>query len=109
MNSDISDRLELLKKQYADTFVAKRAEFAAALDLVRSGAPEGIDTLRHLAHKLAGSGASYGFVELSGLAKRVEGAAIARQESHSGSDAGGELESRCQILIEQLDIESSNG
>ena len=113
MTSDITARLELLKTQYTGTFAAKSAELVAALDLLRNGDPEAVSTLRHLAHKLAGSGASYGFSELSARAKRVEGAAIARQENTATEpgedDSGGVLEARCQALIDYLDTESSNG
>lgn len=100
MSSDLNDRLAVLKKTYAASFPAKRAEIDAALQLAGTG--EGVAQLRHLAHKLAGSGASYGFAELSSLSRRLESAAISRQ----GGNADADLEGAALALLKALEAQA---
>ncbi len=62
---------EALRRRYIDSFPDKRAALeAASADLDNQGA-ESQQTLRQLAHKLAGSAGMYGFDDIGQLAREV--------------------------------------
>lgn len=80
----IEDKLQALKQRYQASFPDKLADLLAARQLLESGdGQKGLQQLRHHGHKLAGSGASYGFPELSAQARKLEYAAIAALDSQS--------------------------
>lgn len=73
---DGEDKLALLRRMYLGQLPAKAAEISEAA-LLLDGASNGgvsayLDKLEALSHKLAGSGATYGFPEISEAAKTLE-------------------------------------
>ena len=71
--ADIHAQLQALQQDYAARLPGKAAEIAARLAALRERwCPEDATELRRLVHNLAGSGASYGFPEVSTGARRVE-------------------------------------
>ncbi len=80
MAGSIEDKLALLKQRYTSTFPTKLAELEEAKALLDNGDRQGgLEKLRHHAHKLAGSGASYGFLDLSAQARKLERASLDSQ------------------------------
>lgn len=53
---------------------ASLAEFDAAWRRVQGGEPDGAKALRAVAHRLSGTAASFGFIEIAAAAEAIEGA-----------------------------------
>ena len=79
-----------LKQLYRQAVVGRMAELQAALQEVDSGVARSDDNLRRIAHSLRGSGATYGFPEVTDAAALVEDA------------PAGELRMRAEALIKVL-------
>ncbi len=95
---------EKLQQQIADigTRYLKRtlgelAQLRACLQNARSGAPDSLKQLERLAHKIHGSGAMFGFDDLSESAAQIE------QIAAAGNDDPDTL-SRIEAGIEALQI-----
>ena len=76
-----------------------------------AGAPAddgAVDTVRKIAHRLKGTGASYGFPAISESAARVEEAAEALQ-APDGGEAGDLLETLDAFLVTLEEILESSG
>lgn len=69
-----SDPMAALRTKYVAKLRDRRPEIAAFLGLCESGQPEkeARDEMRHKAHGLAGSGATYGFSRISTTARALE-------------------------------------
>ncbi len=85
---DINERLEELKRAYVNGLGAKIGEVEAAAraagdDPVSGQGLEALDALKQLVHKLAGSGGTFGFAEISDAAERAETACGAMLETPS--------------------------
>lgn len=63
---------QALRARYLSTFPRKIAEIEDALALAARRGEPGLDALRMAAHRLAGSGASYGWPEITEAARRLE-------------------------------------
>jgi len=64
--------LEELKAQYQYSLAEKIRHIKALLQEMREGKPDAIDQLRIVAHSLHGSGATFGFPEITEAARKVE-------------------------------------
>lgn len=85
---DIKERLEELKRAYVNGLGAKIEEVetaaqAAGDDPLSGQGLEALDALKQLVHKLAGSGGTFGFAEISDAAERAETACGAMLETPS--------------------------
>ncbi len=85
---DINERLEELKRAYVNGLGAKIEEVEAAAqaagdDPLSGQGLEALDALKQLVHKLAGSGGTFGFAEISDAAERAETACGAMLETPS--------------------------
>ena len=85
---DINERLEELKRAYVNGLGAKIEEVEAAAraagdDPLSGQGLEALDALKQLVHKLAGSGGTFGFAEISDAAERAETACDAMVETPS--------------------------
>lgn len=85
---DINERLEELKRAYVNGLGAKIEEVetaaqAAGDDPLSGQGLEALDALKQLVHKLAGSGGTFGFAEISDAAERAETACGAMLETPS--------------------------
>lgn len=88
MSDSVQDKLAALQKRYAASLPDKCAEFDQAWALFdQDQAEDALAQLRHLAHKLAGSGASYGFDALSRDARALEHRVIDQQEQGADPEA----------------------
>jgi CheY-like chemotaxis protein/HPt (histidine-containing phosphotransfer) domain-containing protein len=76
-----------LRQLYRQAVVGRMAELQAALREAQSGVMASDDTLRRIAHSLRGSGATYGFPEVTEAAGQLE-------DAHTG-----DLEQRAQQLM----------
>jgi HPt (histidine-containing phosphotransfer) domain-containing protein len=71
--SDPVDRaLQELRREYLATLPARLDELRSDVAGFRAGMPTAADSLRTKLHRLAGSGGSYGFSELSKAAREAE-------------------------------------
>lgn len=91
---DINERLKELKRAYVNGLGAKIEEVetisravevagAAGADPLSGQGLEALDALKQLVHKLAGSGGTFGFAEISDAAERAETACGAMLETPS--------------------------
>lgn len=85
---DINERLKELKRAYVNGLGAKIEEVvtaaqAAGDDPLSGQGLEALDALKQLVHKLAGSGGTFGFAEISDAAERAETACGAMLETPS--------------------------
>ncbi len=62
---------DALRRRYIDSFPAKGAALEAAMEGLSVNDPGTLQTLRLLAHKLAGSAGMYGFDDLGHLAREA--------------------------------------
>ena len=89
------ETLERLRHDYAETLPAKIEEVAAVARMLAEGARDdaALADLRNLAHKLAGSGATFGFSEMGETARKLE------HLSDIALDHGGPLSDRSRQEI----------
>ncbi len=85
---DINERLEELKRAYVNGLGAKIEEVEAAAraagdDPLSGQGLEALGALKQLVHKLAGSGGTFGFPEISDAAEKAETACEAMLETPS--------------------------
>lgn len=94
VSDDIQDKLALLKQSYRDQLPAKIDEIKVAAVLPGAGDVSDIrlylETLGRLAHKLAGSGATFGFPDISSTARNLEHACDSALNDQSLSFSGAE-------------------
>src|SRR3954467_12411696 len=72
-----------LKQLYRQAVTGRVAELETALREIRSGTPGADETLRRIAHSLRGSGATYGFPEVTDAAGAVEDANASAIDAHT--------------------------
>lgn len=75
MAEGLNEKLAALKTAYAARLEERIEEIAGTAGKLREGDREALRGLRNLVHKLAGSGATFGFGALSAAARRFEEAA----------------------------------
>jgi len=91
--TDVQDKLAILKQSYLSHLPTRLAEVEQAANLAAGQAPESVrtslETVASLAHKLAGSGATFGFPDVSATARAIESKCSSLLEggSLSGDDA----------------------
>lgn len=88
MTDPLDALMKKLGRDYLNESPARVAEMRAALEAVDRGAPEGMDALRRVLHKLAGSGGSYGFDDVSTSARAGE--QVARRLFETGATPSAE-------------------
>lgn len=90
---DIAEQLRLLREGYAKQLPAKLAQVEQALRKCQDAGE--LQSLRFLAHGLAGSGATFGYPDVSAVARRLEamvdgalsaGRPFSEEESKAGAD-----------------------
>ena len=72
MTDPLDDAFLELQREYLDEFPARLDELRADAAAFRAGRPEATASLKTRFHRLAGSGGSYGFPEISELARATE-------------------------------------
>lgn len=65
MSDPLAEALRGLKREYLRDSVARVAELEELLAQVGQGSGDALDRLRRALHRLAGSGGSYGFADVS--------------------------------------------
>lgn len=80
-SQDLTKKLAHLQAKYSAQFKSRFDKVKAALELLQvcntpEDQAEGLKTLEYLTHKLAGSGASYGFPKITIAAKEIERACL---------------------------------
>lgn len=81
----LAEVLRGLRRDYLRDSVARVAELEALLRDVAAGGTPAMDALRRALHKLAGSGGSYGFDEISRVSR--EGEHTAQRLIQAGGDS----------------------
>jgi HPt (histidine-containing phosphotransfer) domain-containing protein len=98
MSGDAVDELfQQLRQEYLTESKDRLAELRAGLNGFQSGDPGALASLKTHFHRLAGSGGSYGFPEISALAKEAE------LWVATGPAAGGTAVAKLQETIRRLD------
>ncbi len=72
MTDAVDDAFRELRTEYLASLPGRLEELRADVAGLRSGKPEATAALKVRLHRLAGSGGSYGFVQLSSLAREAE-------------------------------------
>jgi HPt (histidine-containing phosphotransfer) domain-containing protein len=72
MTDAVDDAFRALQMEYLATLPARLEELRADIADLRAGNPDAAPALKVRLHRLAGSGGSYGFVQLSSLAREAE-------------------------------------
>ena len=107
---DLQARLAKLKQNYINSMPERaKALEAAAEPLAHAWNSETAVQLRTLAHQLAGSGGSYGFYDLTELARALEIRLyeLAEQPSLPNSSALAEIQARVSNLCQALRTHAS--
>lgn len=110
---DIDERLEELKRAYVNGLGAKIEEVEAAAraagdDPLSGLGLEALGGLKQLVHKLAGSGGTFGFAEISNAAERAETACGAMLETPS-MDRWRSIEGHLEELRNAVDDAGAGG
>ncbi len=82
MSDPLAEALRGLKREYLRESVARVAELEDLLAQVAQGGDDALDRMRRALHRLAGSGGSYGFADVSRHSRTGE--AIARRLMEGG-------------------------
>jgi diguanylate cyclase (GGDEF)-like protein len=72
MSDPVERALQELQREYLSSMPARLEELRADIAEFRAGQRNAADSLKTRLHRLAGSGGSYGFVELSSIAREAE-------------------------------------
>ena len=111
----IEEARNRLREQYIASFPEKIAALEAVRRDVRDGGEDAIKQARTLSHRLAGSGGSYGFDELSALARQAEHADASSLERELGRlvalirrTLATETQERPRILIVEHDVTTAD-
>ncbi len=72
MTDAVDDAFEALRREYLTSLPARLDELRSDVAALRSGQPEAGTALKIRLHRLAGSGGSYGFAQMSSLARQAE-------------------------------------
>jgi HPt (histidine-containing phosphotransfer) domain-containing protein len=72
MTDAVDDAFRALQVEYLASLPDRLEELRADVAALRSGKPDAGPALKVRLHRLAGSGGSYGFVQLSSLAREAE-------------------------------------
>ncbi len=72
MSDPVDEAFQQLRLEYAASLPAQLEELRSDVASWRAGDPGALSSLRVRLHRLAGSGGSYGFVELSSVAREAE-------------------------------------
>ena len=72
MSDAVDDAFRALRIEYLASLPDRLEEMRADVASLRSGDAAAVPTLKVRLHRLAGSGGSYGFVQLSSLAREAE-------------------------------------
>lgn len=71
-DDEVDELFQQLRHEYLNESRDRLAELRAGVAGVRNGLPGALASLKTHFHRLAGSGGSYGFPEISALAKEAE-------------------------------------
>lgn len=83
----INDKLQLLKLQYLDQLQKKKLQIQDILTILeRDNTLADTETLRALAHKLAGTGGTYGYHNITEMAKKLEIAIVDYLQNKNTAD-----------------------
>lgn len=66
------DRLEELRRHYAESLPAKGAELVSAWQAFHADPASGVAALHQAVHRLAGSAPAYGFDDIGTIAQRAD-------------------------------------
>jgi HPt (histidine-containing phosphotransfer) domain-containing protein len=72
VSDPVNQAFQQLRLEYLASLPARLEELRSDLAAWQGGNPDALSSLRIRLHRLAGSGASYGFVQLSSLAREAE-------------------------------------
>jgi len=72
VKSDLDEVLEALRREYVADGPARLAELRKDLAAFLAGEPDAAESLKSRFHRLAGSGGSYGFDEISVISREIE-------------------------------------
>ena len=72
MSDPIEPAFQELQREYLSTMPARLAELRSDVAEFREGHRNAADSLKTRLHRLAGSGGSYGFLEVSSIAREAE-------------------------------------
>jgi diguanylate cyclase (GGDEF)-like protein len=94
VNDPVERAFQDLRREYLASLPARLDELRSDLADFRAGSPQAAASLSSRLHRLAGSGGSYGFLELSRLAREAE----RWLATHPSADQSGQMDS----VIERL-------
>ena len=96
MTDELEKALEGLRAEYLTEAPVRLAELRKDLAALRAGEPDAAGSLKSHCHRLAGSGGSYGFPEISAISRKMEQFLAAHP-----APAGDELE-KLTASVDQL-------
>ncbi len=98
---NIQKKLEELKEQYAQELPQRAVTIKTLWRELRAGTLSSLNPLVHEAHRLAGSGESFGFPNISRLARKLE-LQLERYPVNSGGSPSAELNEAIEALLEEI-------
>ena len=72
MSDPVDEAFQQLRLEYLASLPARLDELRSDVAAWRAGNPDALSSLQARLHRLAGSGGSYGFVQLSSLAREAQ-------------------------------------
>jgi HPt (histidine-containing phosphotransfer) domain-containing protein len=101
VSDPVDEAFQQLRREYAASLPERLAELQSDLASCREGTEASLASLRVRLHRLAGSGGSYGFLNLSAIAREAE-RAIASDARH---DQLGVIVDRLAQAVAEAQIE----
>lgn len=108
MNDRIDPAFHQLQREYLSTMPARLEELRSDVAEFREGHRNAVDSLKTRLHRLAGSGGSYGFLEVSSVAREAEHW-LARNPASGDSDQLTAIVDRLARAIGIAEAEISQG
>ena len=95
------EELEALRQEYAKELPGRLSEIDQTWhSYQKSGDSKQLEKFQHLVHKLAGSGAVYGFIQLSDASHDLD--SLLLHFIRSGNSVNGEGQERIKALLNQM-------
>lgn len=102
MSDSLDQKLQELRREYLSSMPARLEELRDDVAGFRAGHREATDSLKVRLHRLAGSGASYGFLDLSSIAREAE-RWLARSPAPGEADQLAAMVDRMAKVVEEAE------
>ncbi len=107
-NPDLAARLAALKQTFVLSLPERATFISKALGRIKTSTEPGkadLSDIRDAAHKLVGTGATFGLISLSGAAREVEASLDPYLRDDAAQPATAEVEARVEAVLAAIKVE----